>query len=61
MTVQAFSDGVIDQQKGKLTTRDTNEFKLLYHICVTDGNLKERELKAPGYLDGIYILDWATM
>ena len=56
MTVQAFSDRVINQQKGKLTTRGTNEFKLLYHICMTDGNFKERELKAHGYLDGIYML-----
>ena len=27
---------------------------------MTDGNFKERELKAPGYLDGIYIVDWAA-
>ena len=42
LTVQAFSDRVISQQKGKLTTRGTNEFKLLYRICMTDGNFKER-------------------
>ena len=47
-------------RREKLTTRGTNEFKLLYHICMTDGNFKGRELKAPGYLDGIYILDWAV-
>ena len=40
MTVQAFSDRVISQQKGKLTTRGTNELKLRYHICMTDGNFQ---------------------
>ena len=58
LTVHALSDRVINHQKGKLTTRGTNEFELLYHICMTDGNFKERELKAPGYLDGIYIVEW---
>ena len=28
---------------------------------MTYGRFKERELKAPGYLGGIYILGWATM
>ncbi|MFM7982046.1 MAG: hypothetical protein ACKPKO_22275 [Candidatus Fonsibacter sp.] len=28
---------------------------------MTDANFKERELKAPGYLDGIYILDWTAV
>ena len=54
------SDKVINQAKGKLTTRDTNEFKLLYHICMTDDNCKKREMDAPGYLDGIYVLDWSA-
>ena len=27
---------------------------------MTDNNVKERELKAPGYLDGIYILQWTA-
>ena len=27
---------------------------------MTDGNFKERELKAPGYFDGIYIVGWAV-
>ncbi|MFM7989463.1 MAG: hypothetical protein ACKPKO_60130, partial [Candidatus Fonsibacter sp.] len=44
----------------KLTTRGTKEFKQLYRICMTDAHFKERELKAPGYMDGIYILDWTT-
>ena len=61
LTVKAFSDRVINQQKNKLTTRGTNEFKLLYHICMTDDNFKERELKAPGYLDGIYIVAWTAI
>ncbi|MFM7980875.1 MAG: hypothetical protein ACKPKO_16310 [Candidatus Fonsibacter sp.] len=47
LTAQAFNDKVINQQTGKLTTRGTNEFKLLYHICMTDGHFKERELQAP--------------
>ncbi len=34
---------------------------MLYHICMTGANVKERELKAPGYLDGIYVLDWAAI
>ena len=41
LTVKASSDRVINQQKGRLTTRGTNEFKLLYHICMTDANFKE--------------------
>ncbi|MFM7987970.1 MAG: hypothetical protein ACKPKO_52520, partial [Candidatus Fonsibacter sp.] len=28
---------------------------------MTDAIFKERELKAPGYLDGIYILDWTAI
>ncbi|MFM7984220.1 MAG: hypothetical protein ACKPKO_33350, partial [Candidatus Fonsibacter sp.] len=58
---KAYNDKVICQQIEKLTTRGANEFKLLYRICITDANFKERELKAPGYLDGIYILDWAAI
>ena len=54
-------DKVISQQKGKLTARGTNDFKLLYRICMTDADFKERELKAPGYLDGIYIQDWTQI
>ncbi|MFM7988140.1 MAG: hypothetical protein ACKPKO_53390 [Candidatus Fonsibacter sp.] len=47
MTVQAFNNRLINQPKGKRTTRGTNEFKLLYHICMTDENCKKRELDAP--------------
>ena len=61
LTVKASSDRVISQQKGKLTTRGTNEFKLLYHICMTYADFKARKLKAPRYLDGIYILDWTQI
>ena len=57
---QGLQRQIIRQQKGKLATRSTNEFTLLYHICATDGHFREREPKAPGYLDGIYILDWAV-
>lgn len=60
LTVQAFSDRVINQQKNKPTKRGANEFKLLCHICMTEEHFKDRALKAPGYLDGIYILDWAA-
>ncbi|MFM7986007.1 MAG: hypothetical protein ACKPKO_42505 [Candidatus Fonsibacter sp.] len=28
---------------------------------MTDANFEERELKAPRYLGGIYILDWTTI
>ena len=31
--------------------KGTNDFKLLYRICMTDANFKEGELNAPGYLD----------
>ncbi|MFM7986136.1 MAG: hypothetical protein ACKPKO_43165, partial [Candidatus Fonsibacter sp.] len=48
MTVKASNDKVISQQKEKLTTRGTKEFKQLYRICMTDANFKERELKGPG-------------
>jgi hypothetical protein len=52
---------VITQQKGKLTTQGAKEFKQLCRICMTDANFKERELKAPGYLDGIYVLEWKAI
>jgi hypothetical protein len=61
LTVKAYSDRVITQEKGKLTTRGTNEFKQLYRICMTDAHFKERELKAPGYLGGIYVLEWTAI
>ena len=60
LTVKAFSDRFISQQKEKLTKRRTNDFKLLYRICMTDGNFKERELKTPGYVDGKYIVNWTV-
>ena len=28
---------------------------------MTDANFKERKLKAPGYLDGIYVLAWTAI
>ncbi|MFM7985184.1 MAG: hypothetical protein ACKPKO_38290, partial [Candidatus Fonsibacter sp.] len=55
LTVKVPNDKVISQQKEKLRTRGTKEFKQLYRICMTDASFKERELKAPGYLGGIYI------
>ncbi|MFM7980802.1 MAG: hypothetical protein ACKPKO_15930, partial [Candidatus Fonsibacter sp.] len=61
LTVKAHNDRVISQQKEKLTIRGTKEFKQLYRICMTDASFKERELKAPRYLDGIYILDWTAI
>ncbi|MFM7986038.1 MAG: hypothetical protein ACKPKO_42665, partial [Candidatus Fonsibacter sp.] len=33
----------------------------LDRICMTYASFKERELRAPGYLDGIYILDWTAI
>ena len=62
LTVHAFSDRVVTQQKNKLTARGTNDFKLLYHICMADGNLKEREreLAATGYLGAMCSLDWTV-
>ncbi|MFM7990138.1 MAG: hypothetical protein ACKPKO_63565, partial [Candidatus Fonsibacter sp.] len=61
LTVKAPNDKVISHQKEKLSTRGTKEFKQLYRICVADASFKERELKAPGYLDGICILDWTAI
>ncbi|MFM7980028.1 MAG: hypothetical protein ACKPKO_12000, partial [Candidatus Fonsibacter sp.] len=61
LTVKAPNDKVIKQQKEKLTTRGTKEFKQMYRICMTDADFNERELKAPGYLDGIYIIDWTAI
>ncbi|MFM7987903.1 MAG: hypothetical protein ACKPKO_52180 [Candidatus Fonsibacter sp.] len=61
LTVKASNDRASNQQKEKLTMRGTNELKPLYRICMTNANFKERELKAPGYLDGIDILDWTAI
>jgi hypothetical protein len=41
-----------------MTDRGTKEFRKLYSICMTDKHFQDRELTAPGYLDGIYLLDW---
>ncbi|MFM7984367.1 MAG: hypothetical protein ACKPKO_34085, partial [Candidatus Fonsibacter sp.] len=50
LTVEAYNDRAINQQKEKLTTRGTNEFKLLYRICTTDSRLSGRNLHSR--LDG---------
>ena len=58
--VYAFSDRVNYQRNNQRALRGTTEFPMLYHICITDDNFKEGALKAHGYLDVIYILEWAT-
>ena len=40
-------------------TKGARELEL-YRICMTDDKFKERELAAPGYLDGAYVLDWSA-
>ena len=41
-----------------MTDRGNKEFRKLYTIFMTDKHFQDREMTAPGYLDGIYPLDW---
>jgi len=60
LSVQAYRSTVFEQQLNKLTLRDTREFKQLYPICMTDQYFADREMKAPGYLEAIYLLKWTA-
>ena len=59
--VEAQDSTVLSDLKWKLTTHGTKEWRKLYTICMTDNSFKERDIKFPGYLDGIYIKDWNLM
>ena len=61
LMVEAPNELVLEQLKWKLTMRGDKWFKALYPILMTDENFKERELKAPGYLEGVYITKWVEM
>ena len=45
----------------ELATRGTKEFRQLYPICMTDKDFAEREKKVPGYIDGVYLMDWTAI
>ena len=47
--------------KWKLATRGTKEFRQLDPICMTNKDFAEREKKVPGYIDGIYMMDWTAI
>jgi hypothetical protein len=58
LDVVGYAPTIFEDQKWKMTDRGTKEFRKLYSICMTDKHFQDRELTAPGYLDGIYLLDW---
>ena len=58
LDVVGYAPTIFEEQKWKMTDRGTKEFRKLYTICMTDKNFQNREMTAPGYLDGIYLLDW---
>ena len=61
LTVKAYSSKVLEILRWKLATRGTKEFRQLYPICMTDKDFAEREKKVPGYIDGIYLMDWTAI
>ena len=61
ITVQAYSSKLFEALKWKLALRGTKEFRHLYPICMTDKDLAERDRKVPGYIDGIYLMDWTAI
>jgi len=61
ITVQAYSSRVLEELRWKLARRGTKEFRQLYPICMTDKAFAERDRKIPGYIDAIYIMDWAAI
>ena len=56
--VEALTSSVIEGCKWKMVARGTVDFRHLYTLCMTDPNFKTKERLNPGYLDGIYVLDW---
>ena len=61
LTVKAYNSKVLELLRWKLATRGTKEFRQIYPICVTDKDFGERERKVPGYIDGVYLLDWTLI
>jgi hypothetical protein len=45
----------------KLTKRGSPEWKKLYPILLTNDDFKVRETRAPGYLVGVYLMDYMEM
>ena len=61
LIVDAYSSKAFELLKGKLATRGTKEFRQLYPICMTNKDFAEREKKVPGYIEGIYMMDWTAI
>ena len=61
LTVKAHNSKVLEALRWKLATRGTKEFRQLYPICMTDKDFADRERKVPGYIDGIYLMDWTAI
>ena len=53
LTVKAYNSKALELLRWKLAMRGTKEFRHTYPICVTDKDFaeRERERKAPGYID----------
>ncbi len=60
LTVKAYNSKEFELLRWKLATRGTKEFRQLYPICMTNKDFAEREQKVPGYIDGIYLMDWTA-
>ncbi len=61
LTVKAYNSKVFELLRWKLATRGTKEFRQIYPICMTNKDFAEREKKVPGYMDGIYLMDWTDI
>ncbi len=60
-TVQAYNSRVFETLKWKLTVRGTKDFRQLYPICMIDTDFEKTDKQVPGYVDGIYLLDWTAI
>ena len=61
ITVQAYNSKLFEALKWRLSLRGTKEFRQLYPICMTDKALAVRDRNIPGYIDGVYLIDWTAI
>ena len=52
LMVKAHNSKVLELLKWKLATRGTKEFRQIYPIW---------DRKVPGYIDGVYLMDWTAI
>ena len=60
LSVRGGSDKMLDDIKFHLIRKQEKYWRRLYRLCCTDPNFKDREARAPGYLEAIYVLNHET-